>query len=312
MTTEMDQNPVWSQIGNYKVTNELFLDLVFNNECNAGCPFCIAKTKSYCKYELEKWKETVKETFEKFDIRNIIILGGEATIDRYFFEKVEYVSEIIKDKNVDNVILTTNGIKLRDQEFLERLLKTRINSINLSYMNYNKEINDSIYKNNTLTKEELKHVYDSLKKVGKTMRLNVNVYKGNIDTVEEMENFAKYFLGCYDAIKFSPLMPTDMFDTIDRIVDYTNKVSLNENEVNTLYDTLCTRNKIVKKAKNVLGFCDYAEIKIDNGTVILKYAQVEDKYDRDNEIPTLKIYPNGNLANEWNYKKDILKELRNI
>ena len=38
--------------------------------------------------------------------------------------------------------------------------------------------------------------------------------------------------------------------------------------------------------------------------VILKYAQVEDKYDRDRVIPTLKLYPNGCLSNEWSYQKD--------
>ena len=50
---------------------------------------------------------------------------------------------------------------------------------------------------------------------------------------------------------------------------------------------------------------DYAETEVVGQRVILKYAQVEDKYDRDRDIPTLKIYPNGCLSNEWNFQKDI-------
>ena len=56
---------------------------------------------------------------------------------------------------------------------------------------------------------------------------------------------------------------------------------------------------------NVLGFVQYAELSVDGQRVILKYAQVEDKYDRDRVIPTLKLYPNGCLSNEWSYQKDI-------
>ena len=39
-----------------------------------------------------------------------------------------------------------------------------------------------------------------------------------------------------------------------------------------------------------------------------EYAQVEDTYDLDCDIPTLKLYNNGNLSNEWQYEKDILPE----
>ena len=36
--------------------------------------------------------------------------------------------------------------------------------------------------------------------------------------------------------------------------------------------------------------------------------KVEDMYDLDTMIPTLKLYPNGNLSNEWDYKKNILDD----
>ena len=50
---------------------------------------------------------------------------------------------------------------------------------------------------------------------------------------------------------------------------------------------------------------DFAEADVYGQTVIMKYAQVEDKYDRETEIPTLKLYPNGCLSNEWSFTRDI-------
>ena len=44
--------------------------------------------------------------------------------------------------------------------------------------------------------------------------------------------------------------------------------------------------------------------------VILKYAQVEDKYDPDTTIPTLKLYPNGCLSNTWSFTRDIRERLQ--
>ena len=44
-------------------------------------------------------------------------------------------------------------------------------------------------------------------------------------------------------------------------------------------------------------------------SAILKYGQVEDQYDRDRMIPTLKLYPNGNLSNAWDHADDILKKI---
>lgn len=33
-------------------------------------------------------------------------------------------------------------------------------------------------------------------------------------------------------------------------------------------------------------------------------------YDLDSVIPTLELYPNGYLSNEWNYQKNILDDFK--
>lgn len=306
MKTELSQKPVWSSYKQYKVTSELFLDLIFCSACNCKCDFCIARTNSFAKDNYENWQKALKKALCTFDVKNIIILGGEATIDKRFFERLDYLEGLIDGTNVENVILTTNGIKLRENDFLERLLKTCVNTVNISYMHHDKAVNDKIFKADTLTIAELKNIYTKLKACGKTMRINTNVYRGNLDCVAEMQAFADCFNGSCDYIKFSPLMDTDMFDTVESVESYTKTNAICDDEIRVLYDAFANANRVLEQSSNILGFVDYSLLDCSGQPVILKYAQVEDKYDRSKIIPTLKLYPNGNLANEWDYKKNIL------
>lgn len=308
MATEMSQKVEYHKMGNFLVSNELFLDLIFNDKCNCNCDFCIAKTPAYSIENIDIWKENLFKTFEIFDIRNIIVLGGEATIDPKFFEKLNILEDIIKNKNVDNIILTTNGIMFRSEKFFDNLLKSCITTVNLSCMNNIKEKNDFFMKGNTLSRNEIFTIYNKLKENGRTMRLNTNVFKGNCDNVQDMEKYVYDFSGCCDIIKFSPLMPTNMFGTIKEVENYTNEVSLSKNEIRNLYDNFSKDCKLIT-SNNVFGLVDYKELEIFNQRVILKYAQVEDTYDLDKVIPTLKLYNNGNLSNEWDYNKNILPKL---
>lgn len=309
MSIEMTQKVEYSRKGKWLVSNELFLDLIFNDKCNCDCKFCIAKTPTYAEENYDKWVENIEKTFEIFDIRNVIILGGEATIDRRFFDKLQVLERVVKGKNVDNIILTTNGIMFRSKDFIERLKGSCVNTVNMSVMNYDKEKNDSVMCGNTLSREEIKRTYDILKQNNRTMRLNVNVFKDNCDTVEEMKNYVDYFNGCADIIKFSPLMPTNMFCTVHSVTEYTNKMSLSKDVIRKLYDDFAKEANILIENKGVFGLVEYKEVDLNGQKVILKYAQVEDTYDLDRVIPTLKLYSNGALSNEWNYKKNILENL---
>ena len=161
MITEVNKEFEFHQKGKYLVSNKIFLDLVFNNECNYNCKFCIARTKTYSENDYENWKKSLKRTFEIFgeEIDSIIILGGESTIDPHFFDKLEYLDEVTKDKHVFT-ILTTNGFMLKHENFLQRLLASSVDSINISVMNHNHELNNYLMGANTLSKEELKHIYE--------------------------------------------------------------------------------------------------------------------------------------------------------
>ncbi|MDO5435591.1 MAG: radical SAM protein [Clostridia bacterium] len=309
MTDELTNAAEWIQIGPWKVSSELFLDVIFTNHCNRHCAYCIARTKTYCTEDPSRWQRTLEKAFELFNIGSIIILGGEATVDPRFWEKLADVERLAREYLTGRVILTTNGVRLTEPDFLERLCQSGITAVNISRMHYRQDLNDISFGGPTPTVKEIRHIHDALTAAGKTLRLNANIWRGNLDTITEMERFTDAFAGYCEAIKFSPLMNTAMFGTTSETDRFTAENAIPDEEIRVLYDRFAQRQKMIRKQKNVLGFVDYAEVIRNGQRVLLKYAQVEDKYDRERVIPTLKLYPNGCLSNEWNYRKDILDSL---
>ena len=305
MSDEFSTHPSWKQVGNFMVSGGLFLDVIFTSACDCSCPYCIARTKEFAREDRAAWEEGLRDAFRLFDIRDVIILGGEATVDPDFFGKLNFLEGLMENCTADRLILTTNGNRLRDPGFLNGILDSRIDSVNLSVMHYDQALNDRLFGRSTLTKPEISRIHAALRERGKTLRINVNVWRGNLDTPEEMDRFTEAFAGCCDAVKFTPLMVTDMFGTRDEVTAFTRAHAIPEQEIAALWDRFAERHILKQRVSQVLGFVDYAEAEAFGQQVILKYAQVEDKYDRETVIPTLKLYPNGCLSNEWSFTRDI-------
>ena len=309
MKDELARPPVWRRVGPYRVSSELFMDVVFTSACNCACPWCIARTRATAREDRQAWLRALEEAFERFEIRSVILLGGEATVDPAFWEKLAAVESALRRHPAEHLILTTNGIALTDPAFLDQLLQSRVDAVNLSRMHWDQRRNDAVFGRATPSREQIAGIGARLRQAGRTLRLNVNVWRGNLDDVRELERFVETFSGCCDAIKFTPLMRTDMFDTVPEVTDCAARCAMPEAEIAALWDAMADRHRLVGRAHNVLGFVDYAELDVGGQRVILKYAQVEDKYDRDSVIPTLKLYPNGCLSNEWSFGKDIRARL---
>ncbi|MBQ6595770.1 MAG: radical SAM protein [Clostridia bacterium] len=309
MKTELQQDPVWKEMGGFRVSSELFLDVVFTSRCNCACPWCIARTRTYAGEDRSAWEQALEDAFRLFRIRSVIILGGEATVDPCFFDKLRFLEGAMAGHGAEHLILTTNGVRLRDEAFLRKLLATGVDAVNLSRMHDDQRTNDRVFGCETPTREEIRALGRRLKQAGKTLRLNVNVWRGNLDSAEDMDRFTAHFAGTCDAIKFTPLMETGMFDTVEEVTCLSRSLAIPEEEIADLWNAFAARHRLVDTASRVLGFVDYAEVAAFGQRVLLKYAQVEDKYDREREIPTLKLYPNGCLSNEWSFRKDIRTRL---
>lgn len=205
----------------------------------------------------------------------MIILGGEATVDPNFFKKLKFIEKVTKENHIFT-ILTTNGYMLKNKNFLHKIATSSIDSINISVMNHNYEKNNDLMGVKTLKKEELREIYKVLHRYGKTVRLNTNVAKNNLSTIKEIEDYIRFYKGCYDVIKFTPLMNTDMFNTINRVLKYTHTNTMSKIEIKELFDSLV--NKYNKNLDNnkVFGLINYTDLNIFGEHIILKYEQVED------------------------------------
>ncbi len=305
---ELARQPRWTRIGPWEVSSELFLDLVLTHRCNCACPWCIARTREISGEDRTAWEASLRYALSRFPVRSIILLGGEATVDPAFFEKVETVEALLRRHPAEHLILTTNGIRLTEEDFLRRLLGTGIDAVNLSRMHWDQETNDGIFRSATPTIAQIGRLYEALRSRGRTLRINVNVWKGNLDSVESLMKTVRTFSGICDAVKLSPLMRTDMFDTLPEVTACAADLAPEETQIRSLFDALASRGRVLRRNGSVLGFVEYAELDIEGQRVLLKYAQVEDKYDRSRQIPTLKLYPNGCLSNEWSCSRDIRRQ----
>ena len=302
-TDELTHRTEWMQIGRWQVSSELFLDTVFTEKCNRRCAYCIARTRRRCPEDLPAWQSSLAAAFERFPIKSVVILGGEATADPLFWQKLELVEEQVRLHHAERIVLTTNGTLLAEEGFLSRLCASGVDAVNLSRMHDDQAVNDACFGGPTPGRDDIRRMYGALSAAGKTLRLNVNIWRGNLDKAEEMERFADVFEGCCDAVKFSPLMDTAMFDTVEEVERFTRERALPAEEIRALYDRFLSRQRVLSRHRDVLGFVDYAEAMRGSLRVLLKFAQVEDLYDRSSVIPTLKLYPNGCLSNEWSWEK---------
>lgn len=302
---ELDQRLQWIEVGCWRVYSELFLDLVFTNDCNCACPWCIARTRQTAQEDRPAWEQALRDAFAYFPIKSVILLGGEATVDPAFFEKLEFVERELAAHPVEHLILTTNGIRLTQPRFLDRLLGSGIDAVNLSRMHWDQAENDRIFRAETPTIPQIGELFRALRARGKTLRVNVNVWRGNLDSVEALLQMIQTLSGLCDAVKLTPLMRTELFDTVPQVTACAERLALSEAEIRSLWDALAERCQVLRRNRSVLGFVEYAELEYRGQRVLLKYAQVEDKYDRQREIPTLKLYPNGCLSNEWSFARDV-------
>jgi uncharacterized radical SAM superfamily Fe-S cluster-containing enzyme len=91
------------------------------DRCNLNCPVCFAGTKGSFSIPFEKVQEMI-DLYVKCEGHPEVlqISGGEPTIHPEIFEILEYMGT----KGIKYPLLNTNGIKLADKEFAERLSKT--------------------------------------------------------------------------------------------------------------------------------------------------------------------------------------------
>lgn len=285
---------------NAMVSNNLYLSVVVTNACQCNCPYCInSLTDRTLQMPFEKGIANIKKAVDEFGIKEAVILGGEPTLYPHLIELIKFLKNDCKLRKVG---FTTNGIKLKDEQFLKDLVNTGIDFINVSYHNHGE----------FLTPVELSKIYYTfvdIRKPHQKLRINTNVWKGNHDDIASLMTFIHQISLVCDEIRVSNIIRKDNFSVNPNAVDKAEEMYMKDEDYELLFTQLIERyshNYTIIHNSLALGFVNY--YLIPSSTPIIINWNIDSKVSEqvyennlgDNKIHTIKCLVTGDISLSWN------------
>lgn len=290
----------------FQLSNYPYLDIVFTDFCNCKCKFCIAHLvhqKKWC--DIEAHKPKIKYAIEQLGVREVLLLGGEPTIDERIFHTIDYLKTF---PQMVKICITTNGHRMaKDWEYAKRLISSGITHINLSLMSLDEEQQKFISGSKQYVGlKDVKEFYRLCNLYDVRLRINNNVFKGNNDTFKSLMDFyAEVFPYCH-SVKFSPLLKTDSFSTVNVVTKFNKENILTDQEYDNLWheveNYLQKRGTEIVRNLETFGFVEYSMALLMT-PIIFNYnqhGQLRKKIVEEGKINNLKLLVNGELSLSWN------------
>lgn len=290
----------------YNLSSEPYLDVVLTDYCNSKCGFCIGNlAKNKAMGDLDVYKQKILYAITKMNVKEILLLGGEPTISPILFDIIDFC----KTLGLNKICLTTNGYKLKDQEYRKRLANSGITHLNISYMNLNEEKQkEANHGMGSISKSELSVICNEMKDQGISVRINTNIWRGNLDNLEDLSHHIVEIsqLGGVSSIKFSPLLKTDNFSVCQEVNDWVNNHILSDSEYDQLFNEVIQKyeNENVSAIDNFETFGFVRNTIIPMTTIIIlnwnQHGQMMNKVIHERKINNIKLLTNGELSLSWN------------
>ncbi len=232
--------------------------------CLASCPFCNNNTKKKQtftdkKFNVEKLKFVLEELKEKNLLNRVSITGGEPFLNVELLNKVvNAIFEVLGYRQY--LTINTNGFNL--DKVLELDNYKNIAGIHISRHHYLDEKNDQLFGFKTIHLDEIKSLQNKLENKH-LLRLNSLLIKNYIDSAENVENYLEMAanLGIF-RVGFVGLMPLNEFSKQNYV------------EYKEIFKNLSPDCAIVSNLKNA-NICDCA-----NGMYISKDGTLVEFYSR--------------------------------
>lgn len=286
------------------VSNNAYLSIVATNNCQRNCFYCInSHTDKALELPVDKAIKNIQKVVNKYHIKEAVILGGEPLLHKDIIN----LCEKVKQTGIQKLYLTTNGIRLVNNEALIDGLSKYLTGINISFHN-----------EDFITFSDLTEIYSQFHIRGVKVRINTNIWRGNHDTLTPMIDFIRFisrdgiFQVC-DEIRVSNLIPKDSF-SVNEINGDMSLILSNEEYENlfTKYLAFESGNHSIFVNEETLGFVKYYLIP-SKVPVILNWnigstvsEQVCENDIKQKEINTFKCLVNGEISLSWN-TNNILK-----
>ena len=284
-----------------------YLDIVLNDHCNAKCKFCIGHLVHKREWpSLEKQKVGIHYAIEKMGVTEVLLLGGEPTINNAL---TDYVSYLRKNFKLKKICTTTNGHRIASElGYAQRLFSSGITHLNLSLMS----IDPGKQKYISGTDEYIDFIDLTRFKIlanqnNVHLRINNNIFLNNHDDVNLMENFYDDVKDYCHSLKFSPLLRTDSFSTVNEVTEFNRTHLLSDDAYDQLwhhFEEQHSEYPIIRN-KQTFGFVEYSMI-LSDPPIILNYNQHGKLRQRvlEGYINNIKMLPTGDLSLSWNREEE--------
>ncbi len=221
----------------YHKSHTALLNVVLTNRCNLRCWYCFFYAKPGDKiYEptIEQIKEILLNAKNEKPIgcNAVQFTGGEPTLREDLFDIIKMAREI----GYDHIQLNTNGIKLKDENYVKELAKAGVSTIYMSFDGVSEKTNPKNYK-------EIPDIIENCRKYCLGLVLVPTVIKDvNLDEVWEIIKFALDNIDVVRGVNFQPVsfvgsMPKKLvISQRVTIPDVINKLAEQSNGILTKYD----------------------------------------------------------------------------
>jgi len=113
------------------------MDLALTYRCQNDCPHCyVGRPKDFPKISTDAWKRVIDRCWE-LGIPHITFTGGEATLRPDLVELVQYAEDVGLVTG-----LQTNGRRLRDRDYLDRLLLAGLDHVQITLESHDPAVHD--------------------------------------------------------------------------------------------------------------------------------------------------------------------------
>lgn len=185
-----------------------FIALHLTKLCNSNCNICFEEAFTTDEMSLQD----IKYILSRIGKNKIVdLFGGEPTVRKDFFKIIKLIKE---SGNYFN--LYTNGLKLENENFVNRLKKSGVKEVYLSFNGFKEEIYEKINGDSNQYRRKLKALIN-LEKYNIPTLLSVNIVNGiNDNQIPEIIRLLKISLqkkGFLKGISFYVATPYGRFDT---------------------------------------------------------------------------------------------------
>ena len=188
-----------------------YLRVSVTDRCDLRCVYCMKENMNFLpKSEILSSEEinNICSTFIKLGIKKIRITGGEPLIKKGMPMILEYLGKKLKNSNLEELTLTTNGTQL--YKYAEMIKKNGIKRINVSLDSLNPAKYLKITRGGNL--EQVLEGLNIAKKIGLKIKINTVALKNT--NINEVEKLVKWCVNKEFDITFIEVMPMDMENSI--------------------------------------------------------------------------------------------------